>query len=156
MATRTDGYPDTPECQKMSAVADESQSIGQFLDWLMHDQDVHLMRWESIRNERPCTAYKRSRDEQRTKQELLDGLMEIDAQLRGVDISEVEVPQIPEDDHPDTCACKGTGIYVWFEEGWHPVRRRIEEWLAEYYDIDLGALEQEKQAVLAWVREQNG
>jgi len=110
------------------------------------------MKWESVRHERPCTAYKKSSIEKARKQELLEGLAEIREQLGG---AAFDVPEIPEDRHPDECVCKGTNVYVWHEEGWQPQRRRIEEWLADFYDVDLVALEKEKRAVLAWVREQN-
>ena len=33
--------PDAPECERMVAVAPESQKIGEFLDWL-NEQGIHL------------------------------------------------------------------------------------------------------------------
>ncbi len=39
---------------------------------------------------------------------------------------------------------------------WEPVRFPIEEILARYFDIDLNKVEQERQRVLEYVREQNG
>lgn len=32
--------------------------------------------------------------------------------------------------------------------GWYPVPRRIEEWLAEYFEIDLDKVEKERRAIL--------
>ena len=40
-------------------------------------------------------------------------------------------------------------------EEWEPVRLRIEEMLARYYDIDLNKIEEERRAVLEYVREIN-
>lgn len=31
-----------PECEKLKAVADESQKIGQFLDWLLGERNLEL------------------------------------------------------------------------------------------------------------------
>lgn len=33
--------------------------------------------------------------------------------------------------------------------------QNIEQWLAEYFDIDLNKVEREKTALLQWIREQN-
>jgi hypothetical protein len=37
--------PDAPECERMVAVAPESQKIGEFLDWL-GAQGIHLAAWD--------------------------------------------------------------------------------------------------------------
>jgi len=34
MTDKPAGYPETPECDKMHAVHDQSQAIGEFLEWL--------------------------------------------------------------------------------------------------------------------------
>jgi hypothetical protein len=36
----------TPELDKMLAVKDKSQAIGEFLDWLKDDQGIVLAKWE--------------------------------------------------------------------------------------------------------------
>jgi len=38
------GYPDAPECDRLAAVAGESQQIGDFLDWL-EERGIHLAQW---------------------------------------------------------------------------------------------------------------
>jgi len=35
-------YPETPELDKLSGVKDQSQPIGEFLDWLSYEKDVRL------------------------------------------------------------------------------------------------------------------
>lgn len=81
-----------PEHEKLSAVRDESQAIGEFLDWLNH-----------CRNYRLCSH------------------------------SEGYLGQAK----------------------WEPIYLTIEKVLAEYYKIDLSALEAEKQHMLDAIRTQN-
>lgn len=40
-------------------------------------------------------------------------------------------------------------------EGYEPVRKRIEEWLAEHFEIDQNKLDDEKRAMLDELRRQN-
>lgn len=154
------GYPNTSEIDRMVALAGESQKIGEFLDWLMHEQNVRLMRWTVIEHEEECTAYKRAKHDKDSKQEALTGLAELEAEFRGVDPSTVVVPTINQAKHPDECQCKGTNIYRWTEEGWESARPErsgdvIPNWLAQFYGIDLDLVETQRTAVLAWVRKQN-
>ena len=34
-----------PECNKMLEVQDQSQTIGEFLDWLLHDKGAEIAEW---------------------------------------------------------------------------------------------------------------
>ncbi len=34
-----------PECEKMLAIKDKSQAIGEFLDWLAESEHIHLCEW---------------------------------------------------------------------------------------------------------------
>lgn len=79
---------ETPECDKLSAITERSQVIGEFLDWLQHERSVELC-------ERDC---------------LSDKLM----------------------------MCSSS----------------IEQLLAEYFEIDLEKVEQEKRAILDELRKQ--
>jgi len=38
-------YPQTPELDKMSKVKEESQKIGEFLDWLQNTKRITLAQW---------------------------------------------------------------------------------------------------------------
>lgn len=40
-----------PEHEKMSKIADTSQKIGEFLDWLNSEKDIELKRWSEENNE---------------------------------------------------------------------------------------------------------
>jgi len=78
---------DYPECDKLSKVKDESQIIGEFLDW---------------------------------------------------------------------CSTQGVHLATYYEErGLVADRRSIEQVLADYFDIDLDKVEEEKQHILAMQREIN-
>jgi hypothetical protein len=41
------------------------------------------------------------------------------------------------------------------DEVYYPVRKSINDYLAEYYDIDLDKVEDERRALLKWLQEQN-
>jgi hypothetical protein len=88
--------PPTPECDKLSAVKDKSQSIGEFLDWL---------------------------------------------KARGVYLA---------NRHEHTDDCKHNGFYMCdFVNGeLQPYFYNIEALLAEYFEIDLNKIEDEKLAIL--------
>lgn len=42
---KPDGYPATPTLDKRGEVAEKSQEIGRFLDWLRDEKHVALARW---------------------------------------------------------------------------------------------------------------
>jgi hypothetical protein len=83
--------PSCPECEKLAAVSEESNKIGEFLEWL-DSQQVTLCKWHN-------------------------GL-------------EMYQP------HP-------------FES------LSINQLLAQYYDIDLDKVEDERRVLLEWIREMN-
>lgn len=39
---------ETPECDRMLAVRDQSQAIGEFIDWLNYEHEVFLARYEDL------------------------------------------------------------------------------------------------------------
>jgi len=84
--------PITPELYKLSAVAEESQKIGEFLDW-MESRHYQICGWINGNS----------------------------------------------DEH---------GHYS-------PIRLSDEQLFAQYFNIDLQKVEQEKQALLAWLREEH-
>lgn len=90
------------ECERMVAVKDKSQAIGQFLEWLQEEKGVHLAEYH--RHTRACLDH---------EAHLVCGLLED-----------------------------------------HSVRwsYSIERLLAEYFNIDLDKVEQEKQAMLEEIR----
>lgn len=80
--------PECPECEKLTRVSEESNKIGNFLDWLA-EKNIVLAIYE-------------------TRDELL-----------------------------------------------YPLRKSFEKLLAEYFEIDLNKVEQERRALLDWLREIN-
>lgn len=79
--------PPCPECVKLAKVHDQSQPIGEFLDWLRND--------------------------------------------KGYVICDLE------------------------EHEYEPVGKTIEQLLAEYFEIDLKKVEQERRVLLEWIRSQH-
>lgn len=43
-------------------------------------------------------------------------------------------------------------VCFWGAGKYHPARKQIEDWLADYFDVDMKALDREKQAMLDTVR----
>lgn len=99
---------DYPEHEKLSAVADKSQEIGEFIEW-MASKGRHFM-------------------------------------VPGTD----ECPRC--DGGDDECPrCDGTGV-ITYETLRVLAPGSIQDWLAEFYEIDLNVIEQEKRAMLAAIR----
>jgi hypothetical protein len=40
-------HVETPECERLSAISDKSNCIGEFIDWL-HEQDMTIAKWEDL------------------------------------------------------------------------------------------------------------
>ncbi len=99
--------PPCPECEKLHAVKDKSQVIGEFLEWLQSEKKVQL-----------CLAHEHT-----------DGCFEED------DVDHEDPPH---------CGCQ-EGELVPFHTG-------IEKILAEFFEIDLAKVENEKRALLEFTR----
>lgn len=84
--------PPCPECEKLSAVSDKSNEIGDFLSWLVYERDPQLVLAEYVSETR----------------------------LHEVAFTNALANKL----------------------------------LSEYYEIDLDKVEQERRALLEWVREQ--
>lgn len=82
-----------PECDKLLAVKDKSQPIGEFLDWLRNEKGIEFCRWMEAEDIEP--------------------------------------------------------------EGYYPDYTRTEELLAEYFEVDLKKVEEERRAMLDDLRERN-
>lgn len=141
--------PDTPNLNKMSKISGDSQTIGEFIDWLGQN-GVVLMRWESVPHERPCTNHKPPRD-----REILEEIVALEAEFRQGDPID-----IPEHRHPETCPCEGTGYIRWTEEGWnqamsHGGDTAIARLMAPYFEIDYDEMQRERDLMLDWVRTNN-
>jgi len=103
----------TPECDKMLAVKDDSQKIGEFLDWLQ-EKGYRICVWQ-------------------------EGITDATRIASAFAIASGKA-----DPHPD--------IDGEPERGFVPINPDIEKLLAEYFNIDLGKVEQEKRAILENLR----
>ena len=70
----TDVDREYPEHVKMMKISDESQAIGQFIDWLEDEEDLYLMR----RDEFGDYAYR------------TEGIEQLLAKYFGIDLSKIE------------------------------------------------------------------
>ena len=107
----TKPYPKTPELDKMKAVKEKSQAIGEFLDWLMQEKKVQL--GNPHEHGPTCRGWDDGRDKYSP---------------RGT----------------DRCECV-TGEFI-------PLHISMEKLLAEFFDIDLVKVENERRAILDYIR----
>lgn len=84
--------PECPECQKLADISKESNKIGSFLEWLLHETQYSFGKWINDEN--------------------------------------------------------GNSIFI----NTHVGDRIINELLAQYYGIDLNKVEEERIALLDWLR----
>lgn len=106
-----------PEHDKLDAVKDRSQSIGEFLSWLSAQGLSRCYYLPEMYICLDCGEIDPSR---------------VSARRR-------ECPECDED-------------VELREEGYYPDHRGVEKLLAEYFDIDLAKVEQEKRQMLATLR----
>ncbi len=125
-------YPPTPNLDKMIAVKDQSQPIGEFVEWL-GSQGWQVAKYGKVTSEEPCTG-----------ENLLGALCENGVLNPGT--------------HKErTCTrCKGTGWYTRTGEGWSTYDKGTEALLAEYFEIDDKAASKERDAVYRWMQAQSG
>lgn len=117
-----------PECDKMLAVHDQSQVIGEFLEWL-DTQGLHIMQWRTFNEPKTCTCifnegHTGERYNSRTHKW-------------------------------ETCGkCNGTGLLeeTYEVQQWTHARGSINEILARFFDIDMTKVEQERRAMLEQIR----
>jgi hypothetical protein len=113
-----------PEHEKLTAISDASQAIGEFLDWLSSEKSVHRMVWREWDEEFPCTDH-------RGWLRLGEGRERVCGYCGGAGES---------------------GVIREHHEGWVPLPDTVRALLAEYFHIDQDALEAEKRAMLAELR----
>lgn len=135
---------DFPEHDRMTAITDQSQQLGSFLEWLRMSGIV-LARWEHTK---PCDAadgpvvdYDHLPEESGQKWRCEGGRM----------------VGHPESNKPGVIGsvckkCDGTGSVERIEPRLTPTGQRIEQVLADYFGIDLDKIEDEKRSMLAQIR----
>lgn len=137
----TTTYPPAPECERLAAVAPESNRIGEFLDWLTQERKIQLAVWEPLME---CSGpgwfeatdcvdgrlIARSERWDRTLNRVVDD---------GEDIGECT-------------RCDGSGRVERSEPILVPASVGFEKLLAEFYDINLDKVDQERRAILDHLR----
>jgi hypothetical protein len=106
-------YPATPELDKMKAVKDKSQTLGEFIEWLQSEKKVHLGAPHV--HGPTCAGW----DADREKYSPRGG---------------------------DRCECS-TGEFI-------PFNFTMERLLAEFFEIDLVKVENERRTILAYIRKE--
>lgn len=120
---------DYPEHEKLQAVVDQSQTVGEFLDWLRSAEEdggkgVRLLVWREWEEDDCCSHCGFS--DQRTA--------------------------FGRRKRAECTLCKGRGVAARPREGWVPLGIGTEKLLAEFFGIDLARIEDEKRAMLAALR----
>lgn len=110
-----------PEHEKLQAIKDESQAIGEFIE----DGPYTLCEW------------KNSPDVPRW----IDSRTGTDKTPHHRDVSPFATHSVA---NPD-----------WFDEGYYPIHKSINQILADHFDIDLDKIEREKRAMLDELRKAN-
>ncbi len=132
MADKQKPYPPTPELNKMKAVHEKSQAIGEFLDIFLSERKMELCTYQTAGNNgKPKYRWK----DGVTKSKLN---VSVDREPRFEDVFNQDAENNPE--------------YESWAEGYVPVHARIEKLLAEFFEIDLNKAEDERRAILAYIR----
>lgn len=134
---------ETPELNRMKAIKDRSQSIGGFLDWLQNEKGIVLAKYYSRETDEDGNPIYRNFDH-----EIVDDWRPPHPFMSQEQQKELEERQEKE------------GIYgPMVEDGngevLHPYHFTIEKLLAEYFEIDLKKVEEEKRALLEELRSKN-
>lgn len=116
-----------PEHEKLAKVKDRSQAIGEFLDWLMNEQGAFLCKHHT--HDEGCECADNWHVEVKYGDTLRCPTCDSGRRLRRRHV------------------CGMLELYP------NPVHRTIQDWLAAYFDIDQGKIEQEKRDMLEAVRQ---
>lgn len=123
-----------PEHAKLAAIADKSQVVGEFVEWL-GSLGVHLREWKETDLPEECSG--------EISYECLDG-------IRGP----LPGSFFPAGHHGKCRTCGGKGEVIVHHEGWVPAKPGM-DLLSEFFEIDRDKIEAEKRAMLAKLQERN-
>lgn len=126
---------ETPECDRMHAVVEDSQKLGEFLDWLAKEG---LWLCELQREIEETCSYKET------------GLYDIKRCEEGRWMHHHGRRKTEVDDLGECPHCHGTGyaIHTLLDPRFIPQPAGTEDLLARYFNIDLDKVEQERRAIL--------
>ncbi len=157
--------PKTPELDKLLKVHDQSQHIGEFLEWLFNTKGLTPGRWPRPNECTGCGCDRKVHNQ--THVEVSEAYESL---IRGLDLSpevkDVIRKRLLERGTADAisawvgagcnvCGTSRCNQYQHDEEHLIPEPQRIETFLAEYFSIDEKKAEAERRALLDDVRSQN-
>lgn len=153
-------YPKTPELDKLGKVAERSQPIGEFLNWLFSTREIVLGHWS---REDECTRCGCKEEDHDTDVPTAH----VEYLVEGLGLSpehkEILLKKLMQEGYKTTgvgCSKCGTSTcprYVYDEEHLIPsdLHADINRILAEYFDINEEKAEEERRAILEHVRSLN-
>lgn len=134
MTKKQSEYPPTPELDKMKNIAPISQKLGEFLDLFLPEKGLELCRYqESGDNGKPKYRWKDG-----VKITKLDGRSVTDRDPAWKDKFNLDAEDNPE--------------YESWNEGYFSSHSSIQKLLAEFFEIDLRKVEDERCAILDHIR----
>lgn len=138
----------TPELDKQAkAIEQGSQEIGAFLDWMLNEQGFTFARWGTYKDEIECTGLARDG----RPNGIFDGTNCANGEVGRHRVTVDDKTYMVGDECP---RCEGTArIEVDGREGFIPDSRGVQQLLADYFEIDLQAIERERRALLEEIRE---
>jgi len=157
--------PRTPELDKLRKVQATSQAIGEFLDWLFSQKMLVLGRWPRPDECTNCGCDKARQDVEYVEfTEYADALVsglglspKVEAQLRDRLVKEGDRGAVRRYATRGCSECGASVCAGYFRDEEHliPERPRIVTLLAEYFHIDEKKAEDERRALLEYVRTLN-
>lgn len=137
MSAKSKAYPPTPELDKMHAVVQKSQAIGEFIDVFLTEKGIELCKYQkSGNNGKPQYRWKEG-----VKVRKLNKRPIGDSEPCFEDVFNLDAEHNPE--------------YEKWTEGYFAIHTNIQTLLAEFFGIDLKKVEAERMAVLEYIRCQN-
>lgn len=135
-----------PEHEKMAAVKDHSQAIGEFLEWLSSERELYICQ-NGIMDEAPVywtddAVLLKYGDDRKTWMDAAKQEGVLDEKVTSFFHAR------------DELRFKVHHYEPYERSGFYPAGIRIEDLLAEYFDIDLKKIDLEKQAMLDAIRQQ--
>lgn len=133
-----------PECEKLLAVTERSQTCGELLEWL-RSEGLHFMRYKPTTDQRPCPVC-RGRGYRMIPPDVAER-------------TEREYPgflKVLFGGHAEQCQnCDDTGYVEITFDAWVEDGRTIEQILADFFGIDMAKVDVERRAMLDAVRAAN-
>lgn len=148
MAVRKE--PETPTLDKMMTVKDESQSIGRFLDWLRDEKGIALAQ-----DKKASWCCEHCGDVPKEEVYFVDWLENDDAFWRHKAKHCKIVQDVLRRKKSISVDKYQGGAVEHIEAGLYPAFTSFDKLLHEYFDIDPNAVENERRALLDFMRKKS-